>query len=382
MSGWRGAVNRWHEWGSFAYVTNTFCCSANLKAKKTLLGKSAVAPKTCVALLTSALLLVCLTGCGNSSDGSGGPRRLKMGMMPKLVGIGYFNACQQGAQEAAKELGIDLVYDGPAVDKVDEQVKIIDRWIAQGFDIIAVAPNDPEVISPALQRARQAGIVVLTWDADANPTASGRQTFVNQAPVEGIGNALVDVLAEGIAGRGKALIVTGSATSPNQNAWMKVMQARLAEKYPEIKLVETLVSDEDQAKAQQLTRDALSAHPDLAGVWGITSVALPGAAKAVRDAGKTGKVFVTGLSLPSTAREFVKDGTTPKIVLWNAVDLGYLTVHAGKLLAEKKLAPGEHSMGRLKTIKVSQGTGPDATSEVLLGPPLIFDAANIDQYEF
>lgn len=335
-----------------------------------------------VVLLPLVTALVA-AGCGGESREQGtANRRLKMGMMPKLVGIGYFNACEQGAREAAGELGIDLVYDGPPVDRVEEQVKIVDRWIAQGFDIIAVAPNDPEVIAPALQRAKAAGIVVLTWDADANPSSSGRSTFINQAPVEAIGNTLVDVLAEGINRRGKALIVTGSATSPNQNAWMKVMHERIATEYPEIKLIETLVSDEDQAKAQQLTRDALSAHPDLVGVWGITSVALPGAAKAVRDAGKTGQVFVTGLSLPSTAREFIKDGTAPKIVLWNAVDLGYLTVHAAKLLAEQQLTPGVHQLGRLGDIQVGRGAGPDENSEVLLGPPLVFDRDNIDQYDF
>lgn len=334
-----------------------------------------------------ALIALGLAGCQANSQSNGdttgsSARRLKMGMMPKLVGIGYFNACEAGAREAAAELGIDLVYDGPAIDRVEEQVKIIDRWIAQGFDIIAVAPNDPEVIAPALRRAKAAGIIVMTWDADANPAASGRATFVNQAPVEAIGNTLVDVLAEGIGGKGKALIVTGSATSPNQNAWMKVMHERIARKYPEIKLIETLVSDEDQAKAQQLTRDALSAHPDLAGVWGITSVALPGAAKGVRDAGKSGQVFVTGLSLPSTAKEFIKDGTAPKVVLWNAVDLGYLTVHVGKRLANSELAPGEQTMGRLSGIEVGRGDGPEETSEVLLGPPLIFDRDNVDQYDF
>jgi len=296
-------------------------------------------------------------------------------MLPKLVGISYFNACEQGAREAAEELGIDLVYDGPAVDHVEEQIKIIDRWIAQGFDIIAVAPNDPEVIAPALRRAHKAGISVLTWDADANADVSGRATFVNQAPVEDIGNTLVDILAEGVGERGKVAIVSGSATSPNQNAWMKVMRARLDERYPEMELLEPLVSDEDQAKAQQLTRDLLNAHPDLVGIWGITSVALPGVAKAVRDAGKSGEVFVTGLSLPSTTREFIKDGTVSKFVLWNPVDLGYLTVHIGKQLAKQNMLLGILSFGRLDSVQVHAG-------QVILGPPLVFDAENIDDYQF
>ena len=119
-----------------------------------------------------------------------------MGLMPKLVGISYFKASEQGAREAAAELGVDLDYDGPAVDSAEEQVKMVDRWIAQGYDMIAVAANDPELIAPALRRAREAGITVLTWDADANPRPRGAQTFVNQAPVDAIGTTLVDLLGE------------------------------------------------------------------------------------------------------------------------------------------------------------------------------------------
>jgi ABC-type sugar transport system substrate-binding protein len=296
-------------------------------------------------------------------------------MMPKLIGISYFNACRRGAEEAARELGIALNYDGPAVDKVEEQVKIVDRWIAQGYDAIAVAPNDPEVIAPALRRAKQAGITVLCWDADANPQASGRSVLVNQAPTEAIGNTLVDLLAQAVGQQGKTVIITGSATSPNQNAWMEVMHRRLAVNYPKITLLETLVSNEDQARAGQLARDVLASNPDLVGIWAITSVALPAAAKAVRDAGKSGQVYVTGLSLPNVMREYVHDGTVAQFVLWNAVDLGYLTVHIATHLAKHNLAEGRHDFGRLKGIAV---TG----DQVLLGQPLVFDRDNIDRYDF
>jgi ABC-type sugar transport system substrate-binding protein len=295
--------------------------------------------------------------------------------MPKLVGISYFSAAEKGAKEAAQELDVALTYDGPAVDSAEDQVKMIDRWIAQGYDMIAVAPNDPELISPALKRAKDAGITVLTWDADANPAASGRETFVSQAPSDGIANTMVDLVGDALGGKGKAVIITGSATSPNQNAWMKLMRARLDEKYPDVGLLETLVSDEDQAKAYRLARDVINANPDLKGIWAITTVAFPGAAKAVRDAGKTGQVFVTGLSLPNTMREYVEDGTVEKVVLWNPVDLGYLTVHAAKLLRDGKLPDGKHTIGHLKDIEVTPG-------QVLLGPPLVFDKDNISQYDF
>jgi ABC-type sugar transport system substrate-binding protein len=311
-----------------------------------------------------------LAGCGDSR--STGP---KIGVMPKLVGISYFNASGRGARKAAEELGLDLDYDGPSVDSTEEQVKMVDRWIAQGYDMIAVAPNDPELIAPALRRAHDAGITVVTWDADANPTSSLREAFVNQAPVEAIGTTLVDILGEAIGGEGKVVILTGSATAPNQTAWIEVMRRRMDDKFPKLELLETLVSDEDQAKAYRLARDVINAHADLKGIWAITSVSLPAAAKAVRDAGKAEQVYVTGLSLPSVMREYVEDGTIKKFVLWNPVDLGYLTVHAAKRLHDHDLAPGEHSIGRLKNIRISPG-------EVLLGPPQVFDRANLGQFDF
>lgn len=325
-----------------------------------------------IALAT--LLCAILPSCART-DSESGTSRPKMGMMPKLVGISYFNASERGAREAAAQLDVELDYDGPAVDSAEEQVKMIDRWIAQGYDMIAVAPNDPELIAPALARAKRAGITVLTWDADANPEASGRETFISQAPVDEIGHTLVDLMGEAIGGAGKAVILTGSATSPNQNAWIRVMRARVAERYPQIELLETLVSDEDQSKSYRMSRDVINAHTDLKGIWAITTVALPGAAKAVRDAGKADAIFVTGLSLPNTMREYVADGTIKKFVLWNPVDLGYLTVHAAKMLREGKLSPGEQSIGRLRDIRVSPG-------EVLLGPPLVFDRDNIGQFDF
>lgn len=337
-----------------------------------------------IGLLLCALVVGCTTGSetpGPAASGTGAGaarpagKRLKVGMLPKLVGIDYFNECQKGAQEAASELGIDLTYDGPSTDKVELQVQMIDEWIALGYDAIAVSPNDPEVIAPALKRARDAGLVVLTWDADANPASSGRQIFVNQCPVADVGSRLVDLMADAIGGKGKTVIVTGSATSPNQNAWMQAMRAHLKEKYPQIELLETLVPDENQNRARQMTLDLLTAEPELAGVWGITSVALPGVAEAVKQAGKTGKVFVTGLSLPSTVKGYVKDGTIPRFVLWSPKDLGYLTIHAAKALADQQLDPGIRDFGRLKDIRIT-------SDEVILGPPFVFDADNIDQFSF
>ena len=216
---------------------------------------------------------------------------------------------------------------------------------------------------------------MLTWDADANPDELGtrgvRQSGPDRWHRSGFGRRVGRT--DGWQGQSGDRHRLGDLAEPKR---LDESDARaLAERYPEITLLETLVSDEDQAKAGQLCRDVLASQPDLAGIWAITSMALPAAAKAVRDSGRSGKVAVTGLSVPSTMREFVKDGTVARFVLWNPVDLGYLTVQVAKRAAEEKLAPGEHTFGRLAGVRVAEG-------DVLLGPPVIFDNSNIDQFEF
>src|SRR5438093_145702 len=157
-----------------------------------------------------------------SPSGAGG--KLTIAMMPKLRGIDYFNACQQGAQEAAKELpDVELIYDGPTEAKVDKQVEMIDTWVTQRVNAIAVAADDPVAIAPALKKARDAGIAVITYDADADAARSGRQFFVNQCSADSIAAALTDEMAAQVGPDAKTAIVTSSLTSPNQNAWKRRM---------------------------------------------------------------------------------------------------------------------------------------------------------------
>lgn len=324
-----------------------------------------------LALAVGAAAL--LVGCGGGTDDGDG--RTTIGFMPKLVGIEYFNACEVGAKEAAAELGVNLVYDGPIVNDAAKQVEMIDTWIMRGFDVICVAPNDPNSVAPVLRKARERGMVVLSYDADAKKDA--RQYFVNQATYEDIAVALVDVMAEGIGNEGEVAIITGSLTAENQNIWIDNMRKHMKKAYPKMVEVDFRPSEEDQQVAFQVAQDIMKAHPNLKGIFGMTSVALPGAAGAVEQAEAADQVFVTGVSTPSSMRQYVKSGAVKKFVLWNPVDLGYLTVHVGVALANQGL-PADANIfqaGRLGTVEIRG-------DEVLLGKPLIFDAANIDDFDF
>jgi rhamnose transport system substrate-binding protein len=316
-----------------------------------------------------------LAGCGKSSVNAASGKKLTIALMPKSKGNAYFISCKQGADEAAKELGVELIFDGPTDPDPARQNEIVDNWITLGVDAMAVACENKEGISTALRKARQKGIKVLTYDSDADTDA--RDFFVNQATPEGIGNTLMDEAARLTGEEGEFAIITASLTAANMNEWRKHIEARLAEKYPKMKLVTTRPCDDLKDKAQSETTAILSTYPDVKLIMAICSPAVPGAAEAVKQAGKTGVVKVIGLGLPSENRRYVKDGVTQSVILWKTIDLGYLTVKATVALAKGELKPGATSFtaGRLGPMEIKG-------DNILLGKPFIFNKDNIDQFNF
>jgi rhamnose transport system substrate-binding protein len=330
-----------------------------------------------VALLMALVLIAASCGVGQqpSQGGGGGEGPTKICMMPKLVGIPYFNASEKGAKEAAEELGVELVYDGPTEAKAALQSQMIEQWIQQQCGAITVAANDPDALAPAMKKADDAGIATGAWDADVAKDA--RDVFVNQATFEAIGYKMVDLMAEQTGGKGKFLVVTGSLTAPNQVAWLEAMRERMKEKYPEMSIASVEPGEEDLQLGIDITKNYLRANPDTAGVFGITSVALPGAAEAVEQEGLEGEVAVTGLSTPNEMKPYLESGVVEKFALWNTVDLGYLAVHVANAQVEGNLPKsGTFKAGRLGEVKML------AEDEVLLGPPLVFSKENIDEYNF
>ena len=332
-------------------------------------------------LLTFALAasLVLTAGCNKSSEtgsstASGG-KKLTIALMPKSKGNAYFISCKQGADEAAKELGAELIFDGPTDPDPAKQNEIIENWITLGVDVIAAACENKEGISTALKKARAKGIKVVTYDSDAN--ADARDFFVNQATPEGIGNTLMDEAGRLLGGEGEFAIITASLTAANMNEWQKYIEARRAAKFPNMKLVALRPCDDLKDKAQAEATNLLSANPNLKLIMAICSPAVPGAAEAVKQAGKTGAVKVIGLGLPNENKKYVHEDVTQSVILWKTTDLGYLTIKAAADLAGGKLKAGttEYDAGRLGKLKV------DGDS-IVLGQPFIFNKANIDGFDF
>ena len=325
---------------------------------------------------------VLLAGCGKSPGpasttgaSGGGGKKIIVALLPKSKGNAYFISCKAGAEKAAKALGVDLLFDGPTESDPAKQNEIVENWIALGVDVIAAACENKEGISTALRKAQSKGIKVITYDADALPDA--RSFFVNQATPEGIGHGLMDEAARLLNSEGEFAIILATLTAANQQEWRKHIEARLAEKYPKMKVVAVRPCDDLKDKAQSEATALLSAHPNLKLLMNICSPAVPGAAEAVKQAGKVGKVKVIGLGLPSENRRYVKEGVTDSVILWKTEDLGALTVEAAVALVKGTLKPGDAKFkaGSLGEFEIKG-------DNILLGKPFVFNKDNIDQFNF
>ncbi|WP_407169045.1 substrate-binding domain-containing protein [Bradyrhizobium sp. ORS 111] len=298
--------------------------------------------------------------------------------VPKLVGIGYFNATSKGIADAAKEIGtMKAKTDGPSKANIDDQITLIDNYITSGVDGILFAANDPVAISPVLKKALQAGINVVGYDANSEPSA--RQWFVNQAEFNGIAKAMVDSMAAGIGEEGAFAIVTSTFTTPNQARWIAEMAAYQKKCHPKMKWLETVEAQEDNILSFNQSNTLINKYGDeLKGIFGMTSVATPAAADAVTQAKKCGQVTVVGLATPNAMKPYVSSGCVKSVVLWNPVDLGYAAAYVLRAVADGTLQPGATSVkaGKLGDLKVING------SEILLGSPTVFTKDNINNFDF
>ncbi len=301
-------------------------------------------------------------------------RAVQIAMMPKAKGDPYFASCKLGAEEAARQLGADLIWDGPTDLDPAKQNEVVEGWITRRVDVMAVSVANQAAISTVLRKALAAGIHVLTWDADAEPDA--RDFFVDQATPQGIAYTLTDEAARLLNGRGEFAIITGALSAANQNEWIKFIRERLSTKYPDLKLVTIRPCDDDRDRAFAETQTLVKVYPHLKLIMGIAAPAVPGAAEAVKQSSRK-DVKVIGLSLPNLCKPYVHEGVVQAVVLWNTRDLGYLTVYAAEALANGTLKRGDKTLqaGRLGTIEIRK-------SDIILGAPFVFTKSNIDNFNF
>ena len=354
---------------------------------RTVLGSMAV-------LVASAMLAACGSSSSSSSSASssspgaasggssasGGLKKgLKVFVIPKNLGNPYFTTSDSvnsgGALAALSALG-ETGSETSGTDATPaSQIPAIQAAIAKGANALVVSATDPSALCPTLSSAMKRGIAVVTYDSDA---PACRSLFINQASTAAIGTSEVDLLASQLHDTGQIAIVSATASATNQNAWIGYMKTEL-KKYPKMKLVSTVYGNDAPATATQVTQGLLEQYPNLKGIISPTTVGILAAAGVLDTPKYRGKIALTGLGTPDSMKKYVADGTVQSFELWNPANLGYLAAYAAVNYASKTItgAQGQSfTAGKLGKFTVG------ADNTILLGPPFVFNKANIAQFNF
>jgi rhamnose transport system substrate-binding protein len=324
------------------------------------------------------------TGSAASATASGIKKGLVVYFIPKDTQNPYEVLADQGGEKALAALGGKVVVSSGTADTAAAQIPSIQAAIQAHADAIVIAGNDPSALCPSLNQAASAGVKILSFDSDVSCGSSPDHLFVNQANTASIGTSEVDILAKEIGGSGQIAILSAAASATNQNAWIGYMKQELA-KYPKMTLVKTVYGNDDPATSLTVLQGLLSAYPNLKGIISPTTVGIQASAQYL-DTHKSllKKITLTGLGLPSQMKPYVMDGTVKEFELWNPSNLGYLAGYAAAALASgsASLTPGASftagTLGSYKVLAPTSGVGPS----IVLGPPTVFNAANVGQFNF
>ena len=299
----------------------------------------------------------------------------RIALVVKSLGNGFFDAAAKGAEEAAAEIGdVEVIYTGPTAATAEGQVEIINALIAQNVDAIAISANDPDALVPALKKAMDRGIKVLSWDSGVAP--EGRMLHLNPSDTDLIGETIIKLAADYLPDGGDVAILSASSTAANQNAWIAAAKEVLPTKFPNINLVATVYGDDDSVKSTDEAKGLIASYPDLKAIIAPTTVGVVAAAQVVTDMDLIGKINVTGLALPSEFKQFIDNGASQAVALWNPIDLGYSAVYLAKALIDgQEAAPGAtFDIGHVGSVTL------DDSNAAAMAAPFQFDASNIEEF--
>jgi rhamnose transport system substrate-binding protein len=347
--------------------------------------KKSLRPSRLASLVAvTAVAAMALTACSGSGTPAGSDSAAggdaTITFIPKQLNNPYTDVVLSGGKKGATEAGFassNVV--GPLEASASSQVSFINAETQAGTNVIVIAANDPDAVCTALGEARTAGAKIVAFDSDTNPDC--RDVFISQVVAKDVALIQTKLISEQIGGSGEIAILSATANATNQNEWIKFMEEELKSNpdYKDIKLVAKVYGDDNDTKSFQEAQGLMQAHPNLKGIISPTTVGIAATARYLSTSAYKGKVALTGLGLPNEMRPFVKDGTVKEFALWDPAQLGYVASFAGKALKDGTItgAAGDtFNAGELGERKVLDG------GIVIVGPPTVFNTANIDKYDF
>jgi rhamnose transport system substrate-binding protein len=340
------------------------------------------APATSAPATATASSAPATTAPAGSAGGSGSPAaNLNIVFIPKAINNPYFDAAATGAQKAATELGGQFTQVGSQTSTPADQIPFITDATTKGYDAIVVSATGADEVAPALKDAMSKGIKVVGYDS--SPAEGAYDVFVNQTDFSLIGGAMAQWACDlAPSCTGDIAILSATATATNQNAWIKDFNTALSTNasFANLKLVDTVYGNDEPTESTNQANGLLQTYPNLKVIVAPTTVGILAAAQVVKQANSS--VKVTGLGLPNDMKSFVHDGTTPEFGLWSVPDLGYLAYYTAAKLISGEITGATGEQFTVPNLNAGNPYTIGDKSTVILGPPFVFNADNVDQFNF
>ncbi|UJP09966.1 ABC transporter substrate-binding protein [Microbacterium sp. KUDC0406] len=286
--------------------------------------------RTTIAVLSIATLAA-LAGCsaGDASDGSGGSasdpgKEYRIALVPGMTTHSAYQTMYCGAKEAGKELGVTVDFQGANAWDPAQQLPVVQSMLATSPDALLLVPADSSALRPAVDQYLASDIPVITVDTGLE-NSDGLTAVISSDNVQG-GAAAGEALGEAIGGKGTVAIISGVPGATTDVDRVKGLTQVLAEKYPDVKVLEPEYSRSVVATAESQVQALMLAHPDLAGVFGVNGNSATGAANAVVNAGRKGEIVVAGYDAEPGTVEQLRAGNITILVVQDFVQEGKLAV--------------------------------------------------------
>jgi len=272
----------------------------------------------------SALAFMLVAAIGGGMFATGCAKQKTFVMVPKGEHP-FYEPCAKGFREAGEEAGVRTEFIAAKTYDLAKQVEIIEGLIARRVDGIAISALSDQGLVPVIEKATQAGIKVVTFDAPAPSSAA--LAYIGTGN-EAAGYTAAENLIPLMNGRGEVAVFQGGLDAPNLNDRYKGFARCLAEKAPEIKIVAREDTGADFDTTTQKVREALRAHPRLKAIFGFSAEVCPGAISALKEEGKAGTIILAGFDdLPGT-RDGLREGIVSFAIVQRAYNMGWLSVHS------------------------------------------------------
>jgi rhamnose transport system substrate-binding protein len=305
-------------------------------------------------------------------------------LLPKCTGIAVFDQANEGAIEAATELGTtEAEFLAPATcADTTGQIEFVTNAVTQEVDAVMISNNSGDQIETAVSEAADAGIAVVSWDSPI-PSGQGESLFVAQVDFDETGTVMADMALNILGeGGGQFAILSASPDAANQNAWIASMEEVLAadDTYASLELIDTVYGNDDADESYDQALALVDSHPELQLIMAPTTVGIAAAAKAMQDEGLCEDVKVSGLGLPDEMRDFTENGCAPEFALWSFVDLGYVTYYASYGIATGQIEAAEgttFTAGRMGDYTIEADPTRDSGLRIVMGPFTVYNADNV-----